>query len=139
MSQTALNAVFKDGITGPDSIVAASVQPIRSWVQGETFRARVHVRRQSSGLPMNLTGFTASMSFRLGGDGTTAPLVDLPGIIAAPLTGIIEFDFTTLHTKDLPNGTYLYDVWIQQTVGAANHNVLPASALFLAKSSKRHT
>jgi len=80
--------------------------------QGATWSVTV-TYTDSTGAPINLTGYTAAMQVRQQYNSTDADLtLTSPngGIVITPLTGVIVITMTATQTASLEEGFYVYDV-----------------------------
>lgn len=80
--------------------------------QGATWSVVV-TYKDSTGTPINLTGYTAAMQVRQQYNSDTAELTltsPSNGIVITPLTGVVTITMTALQTAALAEGYYVYDV-----------------------------
>jgi len=80
--------------------------------QGATWSVTV-TYTDSTGAPINLTGYTAAMQVRQQYNSTDAELTltsPSGGIVITPLTGVIVITMTATQTALLEEGFYVYDV-----------------------------
>lgn len=68
--------------------------------------------KDSLGVPINLTGYTAALQFRLTPSDSTAALTltSISGITITPLTGTLDIHATATQTAALAAGKYSYDL-----------------------------
>lgn len=80
--------------------------------QGATWSVVV-TYKDSTGVPINLTGYTAAMQVRQQYSSDTAELTltsPSNGIVITPSTGIVTITMTAVQTAALEEGYYVYDV-----------------------------
>lgn len=87
--------------------------------QGATWSVTV-LYKDSNGVAINLTGYTAAMQVRQQYSSETAELTltsPANGIVITPLTGTIVITMTALQTGGLDEGYYVYDVELTSSGG----------------------
>lgn len=87
--------------------------------QGATFELEV-VYKNSSGTPINLTGYTAALQIRQNYYDTTALLTltsPSNGIVITGATGTIDITMSSAQTGGLDEGIYVYDLEISSSGG----------------------
>lgn len=85
--------------------------------QGASFIVDMSVIVECSGLPLNLTGYSAALSIvETEVDGTETVIDTIAGTISNPADGSINFEIPPEDTEDYEVGIYSY--FLELTVGA---------------------
>lgn len=79
---------------------------------GVTFILDLLVTQECSGLPNDLTGYSAKLVVFDAVD--TDIIVEIPGVIPEPVNGVIHFELSAADTADLLPGNYEYHLEIIQ-------------------------
>ena len=79
---------------------------------GVTFILDILVTQNCSGLPNDLTGYSAKLTVFDTID--TDIMVEIPGVIAQPVSGVIHFELSAVDTSELLPGQYSYHLEIYQ-------------------------
>ena len=86
--------------------------------QGETFKEQIKLV-DLDGKAINLTGQTGKAQVRKNPGDTT--LIDEMYVTHTGEKGTITFYLSAAHTKNIPVGTYFYDVCTYQTISGTNY------------------
>ena len=82
--------------------------------QGATYSSVIELK-DSNGLPLDLTGYSARAQIRKSYSSRSA--IKFTTAIATPANGNIEISLTAAQTRDMKSGRYLYDVEVYNNTG----------------------
>ena len=105
--------------------------------QGSTYTLAL-TYKDSAGVPINLTGYTAAMQLRKTVNSATATLsLSSPsfGIVITGATGLIDITITATQSRDLVADIYVYDLEITSGSGVVTR-LIEGSAVVSAEVTR---
>jgi hypothetical protein len=104
--------------------------------QGATYTLALSYK-DSAGVPINLTNYTAAMQFRKTVESATASLslTSSSGIVITGATGLLNITITATQSRDLDPDIYVYDLEITSSAGVVTR-LIEGSAVVSAEVTR---